>query len=355
MRTFCLLLCLALPSCRREAPEEIETHTAVAVAVETAKRDAIREVIAASGIVTPAPGAELIVTAPEAARIAELRKAEGDRVREGDVLVRFDIPALAKDAAASRAEVQEAQARHEHAKAASVRVQGLFERGIAAKKEVEDAQREEREAQAAVARAESGSGAAQAMAARAVVRAQFSGIVANRWHNPGDLVEPGQGDPILRVIDPSRLEVTAAVPVAALTRIVLNAPARVIDPAADAPIPATVVARPAAVDPASATANIRLSMPKATPFAAGLPVRVEILGPEHRGAIVVPPAAILNDGGKSIVMIVGADGKAHRHEVEVGVTSREQTEIKSGVAEGDKVIVRGHNGLPDNAAVTIAP
>ena len=46
----------------------------------------------ATAIVTPAPGADLVVTAPEAARIAEMPHAEGERVRKGDLLVRFDIP-----------------------------------------------------------------------------------------------------------------------------------------------------------------------------------------------------------------------------------------------------------------------
>jgi multidrug efflux pump subunit AcrA (membrane-fusion protein) len=52
-------------------------------------------------------------------------------------------------------------------------------------------------------------------------------------------------------------------------------------------------------------------------------------------------------------MTVGSDSKAHRNEVEVGVTSRETTEILKGVKPGERVIVRGQNGLPDGAAVTI--
>ena len=68
-------------ACHHDAPEETATETAVVVQVEPAKSGPMREVIAATGVVTAAPGAELVVTAPEAARIAELPKAEGDRVR----------------------------------------------------------------------------------------------------------------------------------------------------------------------------------------------------------------------------------------------------------------------------------
>jgi len=342
-----------LCACRHEAPEETETQTPVAVQVEQSRSGPIREVIAATGLVTAAPGAELIVTAPEAARIAELPKAEGDRVRTGDLLVRFEIPSLTAGAAASRAAIEQAQARVENAKAAATRVQGLFERGVAARKEVEDANRELREANAALEQAQSASGAANALAARTVVRAQFDGVVAKRMHNPGDLVEPGASDPILRVIDPSRLQVTAAAPVGTLARIAANAPAHIIVPGGSEPIDASVIARPVAVDQGSVTAPVRLRPLSVSALTAGMSVEVEILGPEHTAAVLVPQAAIIRDGQATVVMTVGADSKAHRNEVEVGVTSPDATEIVKGMKAGERVIVRGQNGLPDGAAVTI--
>jgi RND family efflux transporter MFP subunit len=348
-----LLALSLLGACRHEAQEETETETPVAVQVEAARSGPIRAVIAATGLVTAAPGAELTVTAPEAARIAELPKAEGDRVRAGDLLVRFDIPSLAAGATASRAAIDQAQARVENAKAAAARVQGLFERGVAARKEVEDAERELREANAALEQAQSASGAANALAGRTVVRAQFDGVVAKRFHNPGDLVEPGASDPILRVIDPSHLEVTAAAPVGTLARLAAGAPARIITPGGEEPIEASVIARPAAVDPGSVTAPVRLRPSSVNKLTAGMSVEIQILGPEHSAAALVPPAAIIRDGEATIVMTVGADSKAHRNEVEVGVTSPDATEILKGIKAGDRVIVRGQNGLPDGAAVTI--
>jgi len=346
------IVVLVMSGCRREAAEETETQTPVAVAVETAKTGSVREVIAASGLVSAAPGAELLVTAPEAARILEIPKAEGDRVRPGDLLVRFEIPSLSAGAAAGRAEIEQAQARVENAKAARERLSGLFERGVAARKEVEDADRELREATAALAQAQSASGAANALAGRTIVRARFAGVIAKRWHNPGDIVEPGSSDPILRVIDPNRLEIVAAVPVASVSHIAGGAPARVIDPAGDS-IDASVLARPAAVDPGTVTAAVRLRPASASKLTAGSSVQVQILGPERAGAVLVPPAAVVRDGEESIVMTVGSDSKAHRNVVEVGAVTEEAAEIRKGVKAGDRVIVRGHNGLPDGATVTI--
>jgi len=339
--------------CHHDAPEQTETETPVLVQVEPAKSGPIREVIAASGVVTAAPGAELVVTAPEAARIAELPRAEGEKVRPGDLLVRFEIPSLTAGAASSRAAIEQAQARVENAKAAAARVEGLFERGVAARKEVEDAERELREANAALQQAQSAAVAANELATRTVVRATFTGVIAKRMHNPGDLVEPGSNDPILRVIDPTHLEVTAAAPVATLARIAVGAPAHITSPGSEEPIDASVIARPAAVDPGSVTAAVRLRPSSVANLTAGMSVEVEILGPEHNAAALVPPAAVIRDGDATIVMTIGADSKAHRNEVELGVVTSTAAEIRKGIKPGDRVVVRGQNGLPDGAAVTI--
>ena len=99
-----LVVAAVLAGCARAAPEEVESETVVPVVTEPAQRGSIRAVIHATGTITPAPGADLIVIAPEAARIAEIPKAEGDRVRRGDLLVRFEIPSLTSEIATRRAD-----------------------------------------------------------------------------------------------------------------------------------------------------------------------------------------------------------------------------------------------------------
>ena len=351
-----LLLSAALASallaaCSRGASEEVATTDRVPVTVATAVRGPIRAAVRVTGTVKPAPGAELQVTAPQSARIAEMPRAEGDRVRKGDLLVRFDIPSLAADAAGRRSDVAQGEARLANARAAALRVQGLYERGIAARKEVEDAQRELSDATAALAAAQSARGAAGALARRAVVRAPFDGVVASRLHNPGDLVDTS-GDPILRVIDPDRLQVEAAVPLTALPQIAAGSPAQVRGPAPFAAEEARIVARPAAVDPTTGAATVRLAFARPTRLPAGTPVEVEVAGAERSGAVLVPSAAVVQEGPESFVYTVDPAGKAHRVRVATGVAAGGRTEIVSGIAPGERVVVEGQNGLPDGAAVT---
>jgi membrane fusion protein, heavy metal efflux system len=347
------LLAAVLAACHGKPAEEVATTEAVAVEVAPATTGTIRAVISATGTVEPAPGADWTIIAPGPGRIAEMPKAEGDRVRPGDLLVRFDAPTLRAEASTKAAEAGQAQANLEHARQNHERLALLLEKGIAARREVEDARKELLDAEAALRGAAAAAASAAELAGRTVVRARFAGVVAKRSHNPGDTVDGSAGDPVLRVIDPSRLQVTAAVPVRDLGRIVVGRASRVKAPGSEAEgWEGQVLSLPAAVDPATGTAPVRVSAPPS--LAAGTPVQLEIVAEEHQGVVVVPAAAVVREDDRPAVFVVGSDGKAHRRPVTLGLEAADQIEIAQGVAAGEKVVVKGHEELPDGATVTIA-
>jgi RND family efflux transporter MFP subunit len=328
----------------------------VAVTVEAASRDALKTTITVAGVIAAAPGADWLITAPEVARILELTKVEGDRVTEGDVLVRFEVPSLITEIATRRSEVTQAGARLQNAKTASTRLAGLLDRGIASQKEVDEARRELTEAEAAVAQAQSSQQAVALLESRLVVRARFNGIVVKRMHNQGDMVEASMSDPVMRIVDPSRIEALASVPVSELNRISIGRSARVLTPTAPNPLEGAVVSRPPVVDVAIAAGDVRVSLPKGTTtatLAVGTPVQIEIVTDERKNVLVVPSGAIARDGNEVYVMIAGADHKAHKKAVKIGITTRARTEILEGVEVGDKVILLGAEPVPDGATIEI--
>ena len=232
-------------------------------------------------------------------------KGVGDRVRRGELLVRFEIPSLDADAAARRSDLARGQAQLATARQNAARLSGLFQRGIAARKEVEDAQRDlapgggdrdrgpERDGGRRPARRARGG-------ARALRRRRRRPLASGGGHR-----RSGGPEPLLRVIDPSRLQVEAAVPAGELGRIAVGSPARV----RGAGFPdeaARVVARPAAVDPATGTALARLAFDAPTRRPAGLAVEVEIYGEEHPAAVLVPAEALVQEGPESFVFTVDA-------------------------------------------------
>lgn len=357
MRTACALLgVLALAGCTKSAVESTATSEPVAVSVEAASRDELKTTVTVPGVIAAAPGADWLITAPEVARIVELTKAEGDHVTAGDVLVRFEVPSLITEIATRRSEVTQAGARLQNAKAASTRLAGLLDRGIASQKEVDEAKRELTEAEAAVAQAQSSQQAVALLESRLVVRARFNGIVVKRMHNQGDMVEASMSDPVMRIVDPSRIEALASVPVSDLNKIAVGRSARVLTPSAPTPLEGAVISRPPVVDVAIAAGDVRVSLPKGTTtatLAMGTPVQIEIVTDERKDVLVVPSGAIARDGDEVYVMIAGADNKAHKKAVKIGIATRARTEILEGVNVGDKVILLGAEPLPDGATIEI--
>jgi len=344
-----LLLC---GGCTREPVEEVESETVVSVKTEDATVGNIRGVVHATAIVNPAPGADLVVVAPESARIAELPKAPGDSVRRGDVLVRFEIPSMTAEVQRQQAEVARAQATLNNAKAAQTRATELFQRGVAARKEAEEANRAAVDAEAAVAQAQASLSAAETVAARATVFAAFDGVVVKRQHNPGDLVEASASDAVLRVIDPRRLEVIASVPLADIARIEVGAPAHLEKVAGETrEVALKVLSRPAAVEAGTGTVPVRLGFSAPSNLPAGIPVQVEIQAEEHRNVVLVPAVAVVREGDETAVF-VAAGGKAERRAVTLGLNDGTHVEIASGIKAGEKVIVDGQAGLPDGAAIS---
>lgn len=339
--------------CSKPSDEQVDTTTAVPVSVEAARVETLTADLSVSGTIAPAPGADWVITAPAQGTIAELPKSEGQTVKTGDLLVRFDIPNLPADVASKKADVEQDRGKVATTQAAVTRLTGLVAEGIAAQRELQDATQAHVEAVATLQQAESAITASEALADRATVRARFDGVVAKRWHNPGDLVDGAQSDPILRVVNPAHLQAVAAVPLADLPRVAVGQDAKVTGPAGGDGEPATVFSKPAQVEAGSATADVRLTFGAVTHLPVGAAVKVDITAEKRPNALTVPAAAVVHDGDDTYVMVAGADNKAHKHEVKTGLVSAERVQILSGLAAGDQAIVRGQDSLPDNAAIQV--
>jgi RND family efflux transporter MFP subunit len=334
---------------RSEAPEEL----VVPVAARPAQIGSVRGVLHASGIITPAAGAEFLAVAPEPARIIEVTKIEREMVAAGELLVRLDIPSANADAARQRAEAARARADLENARVNQARARDFAERGLIARRDLEDADRALADAQAAVARADAAQSAAEAAAARTLIHAPFAGIVARRFRNPGDVVSGAVTDPILRLVDPRRLEVIASIPPSDVSRVLPGATARLASAGGAPAVRLVVASRPGA---GTATAGVALPVRLAPldpiSLAVDTPVQVDIDLEEHANAVLVAPEAIVREGGKTAVFIAAGD-RAERREVTTGVMDDRQVEITSGVRGGELVITRGHAALEDGAMITV--
>ena len=58
-----------------------------------------------------------------------------------------------------------------------------------------------------------------------------------------------------------------------------------------------------------------------------------------KNVLLVPTLTIKKRDGKSYVSVLGADGKAVEREITVGLKDSMNTEVKSGLKEGEKVVM----------------
>jgi RND family efflux transporter MFP subunit len=170
----------------------------------------------------------------------------------------------------------------------------------------------------------------------------------------GDTVSGGQADPILRVVDPSRVQVSVQLPVAQLARIVPGQAATVRAFDVATPFAATVATKPAILDPNAPTGDVRLTFDQPATLAIDAPVSVEILLEQRAGAVVVPTDAIVRENGATFVVVAGDDQRAHRRDVRVGLSTRTLTQIAAGLAPGERVIVGGLSDVAEDARISFS-
>jgi len=322
-------LVLALAACGREAPPAPEappaaTGTPVAV-LDTVVPDAF----AAAGVAEPIRQATLSTKLMGAVTAVLVR--EGDRVAQGQVLVRLD----ARDLDARRAQVEaglaEATAVHADAAAQAGRIRALYADSAATKAQLDQAETGLARADAAVATARAMAAELAATADYAEVRAPFAGVVTHRFVDLGAFAAPGA--PLVTVEDASTLRVTvSAAPDAARgLRRGTAVTAHLGDSAVRATIEGAVPAGPNLY-------TVNALVPNAGgAFLAGSAAALAIpRGTRH--ALVVPAAAVVRQGDLAGVQVLAA-GQPTLRWVKLGRAIGASVEVLSGVAASDSVLL----------------
>lgn len=334
-----LLLPLLTIACGRSETPADESSDAMVVNTAIARIGDLRDVANAPGVIVPSRAADLTVYAPDVAEIVELPKKIDDTVEIGDVLVRFDIASLAQELAARELEVVEAASRVERTQAEMTRQTSFFERGLIPRNAYDAARLDHSAAETNLAAAKSRLEGLKASDTRSVVRATFPGVVTEIWHAVGDAVRPDTTDPILRVVDPTRVQVAVQLPFSQIARIVpgQSAVVRAIAGALDEP--ATVVSATQSFDPSMPTGEIRLAFENPATLPIDTPVSVELVIDRRNQVLIVPSSTVGRDDIGSFVMIAGTDGLAHRRDVQLGLVTPQFTQIVSGVDEDDEIVI----------------
>jgi len=346
------IVTLSISACSEPAVLEEPAETAPVVAVEAVRRETMRNRVSTVGTVVASTAGDWTIVAPDAGQISELPVDVGDEVETGDLLVRFEIATITHELNMRRVELADAQVAADTARAEADRQRLLMERGVLPRNDYEMARAAASAAETARSLAETNLELAEAAASRTEVRARFAGIVADRFHLAGDFVAGGTDDPVLRVVDPTRVQISMQLTAAELARVPPGQTVTV-QSAVSGPAAGRIVLRPAAVEAGAAAADVRIDLIEGHYPPINTPVFVDVDLGMRADALTVPEAAILGEGLARWVLRADPDGFARRQDVRVGLVSEGRAQVVQGLSEGDLVIVRGQDGVTDGDAITV--
>ena len=349
---------LAGPACTRPESDEIVSAEVPTISAETGtvtRRDLV-EPLLVRGAIAALPNEDVKLASQVPGRVVAMRVAEGDAVRAGEVVAEIETPPLEDQQRQARAALAQAKAALENARLNLARTERLFERGIAAGKEVEDARAQGAAAEAGLAEAQAALATADRQLARARVTSPISGQVVKRFVGVGEQVDGTAAQPLLEVANVDRVEVGAHVASEHLGRVRLGQPAAIVSDAyPDRTFDGEVVAISPAVDPAtnSALVRIRVKNPEHL-LKVGMFAQARIGLQERKGVLVVPPSA-LSKGEEGVAVYVVSGEEATRTPVKIGLETKEAVEVLSGVKEGQKVLTSAIHGLGERAKLAAKP
>ncbi|MEO8483136.1 MAG: efflux RND transporter periplasmic adaptor subunit [Acidobacteriota bacterium] len=349
-----LLLFLAgMAGCRKSAEPAAEAPQAPVVTVATARVDTLRDLATASGTVVPSSSADLTVFSTEPAEILDLPKKEGETVAVGDVLVRLDVASITQTLAALQLQMIEATNQADRARTELARQTSYLERGLTARNAYETSRAALSSAESSLSQLKAQLDTMQASQDRTVITAKFPGTVMKVWHAVGDTVRAGSDDPLLRVIDPKRVQVSVQLPIALLARVVPGQMAT-ITAIGGTPEAGVVATKIPTTDPSAPTGEVRLGFTNPSTLPLDTPVSAEILFDQRTNALMVPASAVGRDSLGFYILIAGDDQHAHRRDVRLGLVTRDWAQVISGVANGDHVIATGRADLTDGSLFVIS-
>lgn len=350
------------------------------LAFPVARRDLLQTVVT-TGRVTLL--AKVEVGSQIVGSVSQVLVDSGDRVRQGDLLIRLRDDearaALAQaesvvhelderlkqigavDSPVSQQKVAEAETALRHAQTTYERVRKLHDDGISSRADLDEAIRardvaesvvarerlqrsnsipqgsEIRLAEARLAQARAAVGVARERLARTVITAPGDGTVIYRKVEAGDVVQPGQ---TLMVLSRNgRTQITAQVDEKNLGLLNAGQPALVsADAYPDRSFPARLVTVVPAVDPLRGTFEARCDVAEPPPYLVpDMTVSLEIEVARLPMVLTVPTETI-RDAATTPWVLVARDGRAVRQDVTLGIRGSGASEVKSGLKQGEMVL-----------------
>ena len=362
--------------CGSQTSDDGEEQTAAGTAVEVAEvtKGAMSTEYSVNGKVVA--DNEVQVFTMIAGQVLTLSVREGDKVAKGQTLLNVDTSSVTSTMSSLRESynatktatekaIENAQIGVEQAQLAVENTEALLEAGAAAEQDLTKAKQGLAQAQAGVqqARAQQAASLAQIQASMDQINKQASyGTVTAPCAGTVTAVNVVQGgmassaQPAVVIAEDSRVKINASVSEDVFAGLHTGDSAGVqISVLSDEVKSAKIVSLPAAANQQTNLYDVSVSVPSGTEPAIGAFATVIFYTDRRENTLSVPTDCVLtgNDNERYLFTVDESGTTAARVTVETGLVGKTNTEITSGLNEGDRVVVKGQSYLSDGSAVRV--
>ena len=285
-------------------------------------------------------------------RITELHVDEGDSVASGDLIAVLDSADL--EAAVRRAEAAlvESAARLADAVREEARQRRIVEAGVAPSADLDAAVTTLQVARAQVGTARASLDSVRAQLEYTVIRSPVDGVVIERTVEVGEMVAPGgftsqqSTGALVRIADPTSLEVEADINESYIARIELGQPASIrVDAVPDHEYAGSLRQIVPTADRQRAVVQVKVTIddrderlvPDMSCTVTFLQEGTDQAALEAEPKVLIPAVAVVTEGGRSFAWVV-RDGALVRSTIELGLEQDNDFEVLSGLSGGETVV-----------------
>ncbi|MBU4253442.1 MAG: efflux RND transporter periplasmic adaptor subunit [Acidobacteria bacterium] len=352
-----LMAVIGLLSCQPPAEKEQAAEQSIAAApvwIVEVQRQSISEKLTFTGSIEAVR--KMNITPDIGGKIDKIYVEEGDSVREGQLLMELDTRAIRLQLDQTQAGLAASEANYMDARINKERMERLSRENAVSDQQFEKILLAYEAAEAQVQQARAALKLVLHQLDVSILKAPFSGIVASKNAEVGDVINPmmgglGAAGGVLILMDFSRVNILIDVSHQDIVRLKKGQPAVVkLSVYPEREFLGKVSIINFAADPITRKFRVEIQAPNPDgvlrPNSFG---EVVIDVNSHDNALVIPQSAVLENS----YVFVMKNNQAVRTAVKLGLQNTSQVEVLEGLTDGDRVIVRGNYGLEDGSPVIV--
>jgi RND family efflux transporter MFP subunit len=281
----------------------------------------------------------------------------GDQVKAGQVLAKIDSPEIDQELRQARANLDVATANMNLARITAERWQALGQQNAVAQQDVDQRVADYASRQADVTAAEANLQRLEELQQFETITAPFDGVISTRNIDVGDLISAASGPELFHISQSGTLRVYVNVPQSYVPDIRVGLPVNVlVEEFPGHEFPGKVVRFAGALDATSRTLLVEAQIPNPKgELLPGMFCRLRFQLPSDSAILIPSSDAIIRAEG-TLVAVVTPQDTIHFQPVVLGRDFGMRIEVRSGLAEGTRIVENPSDALSEGQAVdAIAP